>query len=233
MPGYFARSLPAPRTSRHASSVTFRGVAIALLCACIVPGVQAQTKLGLYSGSINIAETLDLPNLKLTSRATVKVILPVTERDSSSISAEFLSGEAPPANVQITQWDTFHKESSADSGGQFNITKCALAAPVEVSMTPTGVLNVDLRAKKHSLSIVLLSTKDVAFNCTHSRSGAFKKKVGITMVIGTGAPGMQSMNPLPITDPARLTAKYTLMPTSDTKGEHGPIVQEWDLRLEK
>ncbi len=233
MPGYFDSPLFAPRSVRRSSFVTWTGTALALLCACIVPSVQAQTKFGVYSGSITVAETLNLPNLKLTSRATAKVTLPVTERASSSISAEFLSGEAPAASVQIAQWDTFQKESSADSGGQFNVTTCALAVPVEIAMTPTGVLNVDLKAKKYSLSIVLLSTKDVAFNCTHSRSGAFKKKAGIAMVIGTGAPGMQSMNPLPFTDSARLSGKYTLMPTSDTKGEHGPIVQEWDFRLGK
>ena len=33
-----------------------------------------------------------------------------------------------------------------------------------------------------------------------------------------------------MTDPARLAASYTLMPTAATKNT-GPIVQEWDLRL--
>jgi hypothetical protein len=230
---YFEHALFASRTARRKSFAAGTVATLALLCAYSISSVQAQSKLGVYSGSINVSEALNRPNLRLTSRATVKVNLPLTERNSSSLSAEFLSGEAPAASVQITQWDTFHKESSADSGGQFNTSACSLAAPVEIPMTPTGVLNVDLRAKKHSLSIVLLSTQDVAFNCTHSRSGAFKKKMGLALLIGTGTPGMESMNPLPFTDPARLSAKYTLMPTSDAKGEHGPIVQEWDFRLEK
>ncbi len=229
---YLLRPQFASATSRRKAFAAAPLAAMALLCACSISGVQAQTsKLGAYSGSINVSETLSRPNLRLSTRATVKVKLPITERDSSSISAEFLSGEAPAASVLISQWDTFHKESSADSGGQFNTTTCSLAAPVEIPMTPTGVLNVDLKAKKHALSLTLLSTRDVAFNCTHSRSGASRKKSGITLYIGNGAPGMQSMNPLPINEPGRLSAKYTLMPTPDTQGEHGPIVQEWDLRL--
>ena len=63
----------------------------------------------------------------------------------------------------------------------------------------------------------------------NSRSGAYKKKEGIALYIGTGGPGVQTM--LPFSDAARLTENYTLMPTADTKGKYGPIVQEWDLRL--
>lgn len=231
---YFDRPRFASGAARPKTFSASALAAVALLGVGSIPDVQAQSsKLGAYSGSINVSETLDRPNLRLSSRATVKVSLPVTERKKSSVSAEFLGGEAPAASVLVSRWDTFHKESSADSGGQFNTTTCSLAAPVEVAMMPTGVLNVDLPTKTHSLSLVLLSTKDLAFNCEHSRSGAFKKKSGIALYLGTGAPGMQTMNPLPFTDPARLSAKYTLMPTPDTQGEHGPIVQEWDLRLEQ
>jgi hypothetical protein len=65
----------------------------------------------------------------------------------------------------------------------------------------------------------------------HSRSGPYKKKTGVALYIGTGAPGEQGTSPLPFSDPTRLVAKYTLMPTAQTKGQYGPIVQEWDLRL--
>jgi hypothetical protein len=41
---------------------------------------------------------------------------------------------------------------------------------------------------------------------------------------------MQGLAPQPFADAARLNAKYTLMPTAETKGQYGPIVQEWDLR---
>ena len=84
---------------------------------------------------------------------------------------------------------------------------------------------------KHSLSLTLISTTDVAFNCTNSRSGAYKKKEGVALYIGPGAPGAQSETQLPFADAARLTASYTLMPTAETKGKYGPIIQEWDLRL--
>jgi hypothetical protein len=206
--------------------------ALSLLCVAFTADVYGQSnKLGAYRGVINVSESLSRPNVRLSTKATIKMTLPVSERDNASISSEFLSGEAPAASVLVSQWDTFHKETSADSGGQFNTTTCSLAAPMEVPMTPTGVLNVDLRAKKYTLSIVLLSTKDLAFNCVHSRSGPFKKKMGIALTLGTGAPGMQGSSPLPFGDPASLIAKFTLIPPPANQGEHGPIVQEWDLRL--
>ena len=208
-----------------------RWIALAVLASAASPAlVLAQAgKLGSYTGTINVSGTEVSP--QVTFRASVKVSLPVTERDSSSVTSDFLSDEAPNASVLISQWDSSFKEKSADSDGQFNSWTCALAAPVEVPMKPTGVLNVDLAKKKHALSLTLLSTQEVAFNCVHSRSGAFKKKQGIALYIGTGAPGMQSLTPLPFSDAGRLSAKYTLMPTAETKGQYGPIVQEWDLRL--
>ena len=54
---------------------------------------------------------------------------------------------------------------------------------------------------------------------------------GVSLYIGTGAPGAQGLSPQPLSDAARLSAKYTLMPTAETKAKYGPIVQEWDLRL--
>jgi hypothetical protein len=44
------------------------------------------------------------------------------------------------------------------------------------------------------------------------------------------SPGKQGLAPQSFADAARLSAKYTLMPTAETKGQYGPIVQEWDLR---
>jgi len=204
-------------------------VAITVACANGPTVVLAQpTKLGAYTGTISVSGTEVSP--QVVFRATVKVNLPVTERDSRSVSADFLSGEAPNASVLLSQWDVSYKEKSADSDGKFSSWTCALAAPVEITMKPTGILNVDLDKKKHELSLTLLSTQDVAFNCVHSRSGPFKKKQGVALYIGTGAPGMQGLAPQPFADAARLNAKYTLMPTAETKGQYGPIVQEWDLR---
>jgi len=98
-------------------------------------------------------------------------------------------------------------------------------------MSASGVLDVNLKAKTHALSLALVSTKDVAFNCKHSRSGAYKKKQAVGLYIGTGVPGAHFEKQLPFIDAARLTAKYTLMPTNETKGQYGPIAQEWDLQL--
>ena len=202
----------------------------AVACACSSGFVQAESsKFGAYSGTINVSGTEIEPQVRY--RASVKISLPVTQHDESSATAEFLSGEAPSATVLISQWDESFKEKSEDSDGKFSSWTCSLAAPIEVPMMPTGVLNVDLKGKKYALSITLLSTKEVAFNCMHSRSGAYKKKHGVGLYIGTGTPGMQDETQLPFSDAARLNASYTLMPTADTKGRLGPIIQEWDLRL--
>ncbi len=198
-------------------------------CAAGPAAVLAQsTKLGAYAGTINVSGTEVSP--QVLYRATVKVNLPVTERDSRSVTSDFLSEDAPNASVLLSQWDISFKEKSAESDGKFSSWTCALAAPVEIAMKPTGILNVDLDKKKHELSLMLLSTQEVAFNCVHSRSGAYKKKLGVALYIGTGAPGKQGLAPQSFADAARLSAKYTLMPTAETKGQYGPIVQEWDLR---
>lgn len=203
------------------------GIAMGAFCPALV---MAQAgKLGAYSGTINVSGTEISP--QVVYRATVKVTLPVTERDSSSITSDFITEDAPNASVLVSQWDSSFTEKSADSDGKFSSWSCTLAAPVEVSMKPTGILDVDLSKKNHALSLTLLSTQDVAFNCVHSRSGAYKKKQEITLYIGTGGPGAQGKSPLPFSDAGRLSAKYTLMPTAQTKGKYGPIVQEWDLRL--
>ena len=40
-------------------------------------------------------------------------------------------------------------------------------------------------------------------------------------------------NALPYADPARLAAKYKLVPAGSMKGRYGPVDMEWDLRLGK
>jgi len=230
MPANFERSrINLPRSvyvARLARSIT-----IVLATGAFSPAlVLAQSgKLGSYTGTLQVSGTEASP--LVTFRATVKVVLPVTERDSRSITADFLTEDAPNASVQIAQWDSSFTEKSAGSDGKFSHWSCSLAAPVEIAMKPTGILYVDLAKKMHELSLTLLSTQEVAFNCIHSQSGAYKKKQGIALYMGTGAPGAQGQAPQPFADAARLTAKYTLMPTAETKGRYGPIIQEWDLRL--
>lgn len=207
-----------------------RAMTVALLVYGCGSGLAlAQSgKLGAYTGTIDVSGTEVSP--KLTYSARVKVNLPVSARSGSSVTAEFLAGEAPDAIASIKQWDIAFTEKSADSDGKFSSWTCALAAPVDVPMSATGVLDVDLKAKKHALSITLLSTVDVSFNCVHSRSGAYKKKQGVSLYIGTGAPGEHSQTQLPFSDASRLSANYTLRPTAANQGR-GPIVQSWDLSL--
>jgi hypothetical protein len=184
--------------------------------------------LGSYQGTIKVSGTEVDPQVSYS--ASLKISLPVTDRDDESITAEFLSGEAPNATVLISQWDEAHTEKSAGSDGKFASYKCKLAAPKEIPMTPTGVLNVDMEGNTHTLSLTLLGTVDIELNCMHSTSGAYKEKKGIALYIGTGFPGMQDGHPLPFSDAAYLNANYTLVPGAAEENS-GPIVQEWDLRL--
>jgi len=196
---------------------------------CVFGLAHAQSNdLGTYQGTIKVSGTEIGPEVSYS--ASIKISLPVTQRDDESISSEFFSGEAPDATVSITQWDEAHTEKSAGSDGKFASYKCKLTAPTEIPMTPTGVLYVDLEQKMHMLSLTLLGTVDVDLNCVHSTSGAYQKKKGVMLYIGTGVPGMQHEHPLPFTDAGQLTASYTLVP-DPAETNSGPIVQDWDLRL--
>lgn len=187
----------------------------------------AQAKnLGTYAGTIELSTA----SPELTYRALAKVKMPVSDRRATRIEAEFLAGEAPDASVLVSQWETFHREKSADSGGQFNTLKCSLAAPAEIPMSSTGVLNVDLKKKTHAMSVTLTSRKDLPFNCVHSRSGPHKRKLGIALTMGTGAPGAHFEKQLPFSEPAHLAAKHTLVPPAGA-GVSSPISQAWDLKL--
>ena len=212
-------SVPKSRASAVATVIA--------VLACAAPGMaSAQSKqLGAYAGTIEVSHTL--PTLTYSARA--QVTMPVSKRNASRVEAEFLAGEAPPAKVLVTRWDTFHREKFADSGGQFNTLACSLPGPIEVPMSATGVLNADLKTKKHSFSLALVSLQQLTFNCTHSRSGPGKRKMGISLMTGTGVPGMQHETQLPFADPGRLAAKYTLVPPGGAK-DQGPIVQAWDFK---
>jgi hypothetical protein len=208
-----------------------RWLTVALLAGVFSPALAlAQSgKFGSYVGTLQVSGKGISP--PTTFRATVKINLPIIARSSRTISVDFPNDDTPDARVQIAQWDSSSKGTSRESDGKISSWTCALAAPVEIAMQPTGILFVDLEKKKHELSLTLLSAQDVDFNCVHSRSGPYKKKEGIILYLGTGAPGAQGNAPLPFADAARLTAKFTLMPTPETQDTYGPLVQEWDLRL--
>ena len=205
-------------------------VACALAAAAFAaPCVQAQSKQGTYTGTFEASGSERDP--QVTWKATIKVSLPVTKRSAEAIESDFLAGDAQ-ATVKVTQYEFFSKQKSADSSGHFQETKCSLAAPMEVPAMATGVLNVDLRKKNYSMSLTIMPMKEVALNCTSTRgTPKFKKNTGVGMALGTGAPGEQWQKPQPLSDPARLAAKFTMDPSQQSQGAVGPVVQEWDLKL--
>lgn len=213
---------------------TWRGplVSVAVVTCSSICGFDlalAQSdQLGSYQGIIKVSGTQTGP--EVSYQASIKISLPVTDRDDDSIDAEFYSGEAPLATVTITQWDEAHTEKSPGLDGKFASYTCKLAGPKEISMTPTGVLNVDLEQQVHMLSLTLLGTSEVEFDCVHSHSGPYKRKKSLVLYVGTGTPGMQFEHPIAFTDAAHLTANYTLV-TNPAETNAGPINQEWDLQL--
>ena len=186
-------------------------------------------KLGAYTGTFEVTGTEKDP--AITFKYTIKVNLPVTKRDADLIEADFNAGEAPPATIKVTQYDYFKKEKSADSSGHFMETRCSLAAPVEVPASVIGIVDVDLRKKNYTMSLVVMSMKDADFKCTATRGAPYKKKMGVGTALGTGAPGMQFDSPQKYSDPARLTAKFSMDAAKQGGANLGPIVQEWDLKL--
>jgi hypothetical protein len=209
-----------------------RRLAPVAACACIALASHAQKppgKAGAYTGTFEVSGSERNP--QVTYKATVKVNLPVTTRTADAIEADFLAGDAT-ATVKVTQYEYFFKEKSADSSGHFQETKCSLAGAMEVPAMAMGVLNVDLRKKRYDMSLTITPTKEIALNCTSTRgTPKFTKKQGIGMALGTGAPGMQAEKPQPLTDPARLAAKFTMDASTQSGGAVGPVVQEWDLKL--
>lgn len=206
-----------------------RAAIAACACICSAGLVHAQSNnLGAYVGTIKVSGTEIDPQVSYS--ASIKVNLPVTERDGESITAEFYPGEAPDATAVISQWTEAHTEKSAGSDGKFASYTCKLAAAKEIPMTQTGILNVDLEQNVHMLSLTLLGTVDIELNCVHSTSGPYVKKTGVALYVGTGFPGMQWEHPLPISDAAHLAASYMLVPSA-AEENLGPIMQEWDLRL--
>ncbi|MEZ5572150.1 MAG: hypothetical protein R3E64_09010 [Halioglobus sp.] len=216
-----------PRNSLLARIVL---ISLAAPTACAPTRAEEQTdNLGNYVGTIHVSGTLIDP--RGSYRATAKVILPISQSDDDSISAEFLSGEAPNASVIVSDWDVSYTEKSAGADGKYSSWSCALAGTADIPMSVTGTLEVDRKANTYAFSIALLSAEDLAFNCTNSSSGEYRKKEGIALYVGTGSPGMQSESPLPLKDATHLADTYTLNSKEAASANYGPIIQEWDLRL--
>lgn len=203
----------------------FRLLPLALL-ALSLPSAAAN--LGTYTGTIDITGSQANPDVKYKGRLTLA--MPISENKGSSLSAEFLAGEAPMGKLLLTQYDETFVDTKPDVDGKTSSYKCTLAAPVELPVTVTGVLNVDLKAKRHSLSVTVIGMKTALLKCTSARVAPYTRNQNVSFTMGTGVPGDQDRVKLPFADAGRLTAKHTLDPTAYTQGKHGPVVQEWDFR---
>lgn len=206
--------------------------AAAVACAGIASAAYAQDgKLGVYTGVVSVSGAEIGKHVKVDFRATVKVSLLVASRNESSTRAEADDVDKPSATATITQWELEARNGSPDSDGKITSWKCSLVAPTDVPMNASGALDLDHRTKKHSMFIALVSTKPIPLKCVNSRSGAYKTTQPVSLFFGTSEPDLMPANALPYADPARLTAKQTLVPAGSMKGRYGPVDMEWDLRL--
>lgn len=209
------------------------GLAAIIGSASFTTPLHAQPgKLGTYAGTATVAFSELGKYTKADYLGVVKIAIPLTSASSSSAMGELSDIDKPSATATIKQLDSSGRDSSPDSGGKINTWSCKLAAPTEVPMNAQGTLNVDYRARTYSFAIALVSTKPVPLNCVHSRSGAYKKQEMVSLFLGTNEPG-DAWKELPFADPARLAAKYTMMPGMQMKGRYSPVVQEWDFRLQR
>ena len=206
-------------------------VLAAVACTGIAGKARAQaSKLGVYTGTVVISGT-ELGKEKVTFSASVKISLPLTSADKGSAMAELSDVDKPSASATVTQWDLAGKNASADSDGKVTSWTCELAAPTEVPMNGSGTLNLDYRAKTHSMFIALVALKPIPLKCVNSRSGPYKKDQIVSLFFGTNEPDAQPWKELPFKDAAILTATHKLVPVSNMKGRNGPLDQTWDLRL--
>jgi hypothetical protein len=217
------------RWSQSLFQVMALGV-IAMGCIGMPNVAQAKSgKLGVYTGTVAVSGTLMENRGKETYHADVKISLPLTDGNDSSAMAEVSDVDKPSATALITQWEVVGKETVPDQrDGKLDSWHCSIAAPTEVPMNASGVLNLDYRAKTHSMSIALVSTKTIPLKCTHTRTGPYKKDMAVSLVIGSTVMG-EPFKELPFADLARLTATYKLVPPAETG--FGPIDMVWDLRL--
>jgi hypothetical protein len=213
---------------------TLKFNAAALVIACVAsPAYPQAGKLGAYTGTVSVSGAEIGTTSRTDFAATIKVSLPIEKRDGDSIRAEAEDIDKPSAMATITRWDLDARNSGPGADGKIVSWKCSLAAPTEVPMNAQGSLDVDLKAKKHAMFVALVALKPIPLNCVNSRSGAYKEKGMAGLFFGTSEPELIPANALPFADPARLTAKFKLMPAASMKGRYSPVDMEWDLKLTK
>ncbi len=190
-------------------------------------------KLGAYSGVVSVSGSEIAEHSKTDFRATVKISMPVASRNGGATRVEAEDVDKPSAMATITQWSLEARNASPDSDGNITSWKCLLAAPTDVPMNAQGALDIDHRTKKYSMFVALVSTKPIPLKCVSSRSGAYKKSESVSLFFGTSEPDLMPANAMAYTDPARLAAKYKLVPASAMKESYGPVDMEWNFQLTK
>jgi hypothetical protein len=209
-----------------------RACSLGILAMVFAGMAQAQGgKLGTYSGTVVVSGTEIGKFSKATYSATINIAMPLTSGDARRAMAEIGDVDKPSATATITQWDLEARNSGPDSDGKVTSWTCKLAAPVTMPMNASGVLNVDYKARTHSMFVALAGLKPMPVNCVSSRTGAYKENKGVGLYFGTNEPDVLPYKELPFADPSRLAAKYTLVPVSAMKGQAGPLQQEWDFKL--
>jgi hypothetical protein len=138
--------------------------------------------------------------------------------------------DKPSATALVTELSYAARNASPDSDGKVSTWTCKLAAPTEVPLIGSGVLDVDHRARKYSVYVAYASSKPVPLDCVSSRSGPYRKTEMVSFVFGTNEPDVAWIA-LPFADASRLAATHTLVPVSAMKGRQGPLQQSWDLKL--
>jgi hypothetical protein len=208
------------------------GLSLSLVAlAAYAGGASAQVgKLGAYEGTVIVSGTEVGTYTQGTYKASLKVRLPLVDVSKSAAHAEVGDVDKPSASAVIAQWDTAGRNASPDSDGKITSWTCKLAAPTEVPMNGSGVLDVDYRARTHSVFVAYVATNPVPLNCVSSRSGPYKETKRVSLFFGTNEPDVP-WKELPVADPAHLVATHTLVPVSQMKGRNGPQEQAWDLRL--
>jgi hypothetical protein len=208
------------------------GLSLSLLVLAAHAGwASAQTgKLGAYEGTVTVSGTEVGTYSQGTYKASLKVRLPLVDVSKSAAHAEVGDVDKPSATAVIAQWDTAGRNATPDSDGKISSWTCKLAAPTEVPLNGSGVLDVDYRARTHAVFVAYVATKPVPFNCVSSRSGPYKETKRVSLFFGTNEPDVP-WKELPFADPAHLVATHTLVPVSQMKGRNGPQQQTWDLQL--
>jgi hypothetical protein len=224
-------------------SMTPQGSAVFALVACLfaaglgggtLPALGQSRTQGAYSATVKVAGTeTGGETRRVVYKAEVKMNIPLTDGNQTRAIINVTDVDEPSAKVTISQWDLEERNASPNSDGKITSWKCRLTAPVTVPMMAAGVLNLDYRKRTYSMFLALTSMEDVPLSCVNSRTGPYTTEQAMGFFFGTTEIDTNPHDTLPLTDPARIAAKHTLVPKGEMKGQYLPQDQEWELVLKK